>query len=315
MRTGVSYMGHHNPRHLKTDMADLKSLACDDVLLAAQENDFVHMTGKLTFLPGIARDVGIRPVAIFWGALNLFGGGRSSQFLLENPSGHQVRRDGSHHPAGCYVNPLCAERIRQMVDRIAELGFEGYFIDEPRPIDCYCASCREMYETWYGGDLPEADAPRLAEFRGRCVMHYVGELARYIKTNHAGLETMCCLMPADRQLWAAAAEVAELDNLGTDIYWVNNDRPVREAEPMVRDLAGLCARHGKTHHEWLQCWHVRAGREDRVRLQGDVLIRQRPDALYVWAYEGQIGTVEACDDPQLAWSKAREILLQAKEQS
>ena len=52
----------------------------------------------------------------------------------------------------------------------------------------------------------------------------------------------------------------------------------------------------------------------RVRLQGDVLIWQGPNALCLWAYEGQVGTIEACDDPQLARSNAREILLQAKEQ-
>ena len=90
MRTGVSYMGHHNPKHLLTDIREMAALQLDDVLLSAQENDFVHFTGKLRFTPQIAKDHGIRPIAIFWGALNLFGGGRSSQFLLEHPEGFQV---------------------------------------------------------------------------------------------------------------------------------------------------------------------------------------------------------------------------------
>ncbi len=75
MRTGVTYMGHHNPKHLRTDLEEMASLGCDDVLVAAQENDFVYFTGKLGFTPRIIKELGMRPIAIFWGVLNLFGGG------------------------------------------------------------------------------------------------------------------------------------------------------------------------------------------------------------------------------------------------
>jgi len=126
MRTGVSYMGHHNPQHIETDLVEMQALQLDDVLLCTQENDFVHFTGKLDFTPKIAKDHGIRPLAIFWGALNLFGGGRSSQFLLENPAGFQVALDGSHRPRGCYVNPINVAHIEGMIDVIAGRGFEGY---------------------------------------------------------------------------------------------------------------------------------------------------------------------------------------------
>ena len=138
MRTGVSYMGHHNPKHLETDIREMSGLQLDDILLAAQENDFAHFTGKLKFTPKIAADYGLRPIAIFWGALNLFGGGRSSLFLLEHPEGFQVGSDGVRRSHGCYVNPVCASRVEQMIDIIAELGFQGYFVDEATPLrDCY----------------------------------------------------------------------------------------------------------------------------------------------------------------------------------
>jgi hypothetical protein len=91
MRTCVSYMGHHNPQHAKADIAEMALLKLDDLLVAAQENDFAYFNGKLKFTPQIAKDDGLRPIVIFWGALNLFGGGRSSQFLLEHPEGFQVR--------------------------------------------------------------------------------------------------------------------------------------------------------------------------------------------------------------------------------
>jgi hypothetical protein len=313
MLTGVSYMGHHNPKHIEADMRQMQRLQLDDVLLAAQENDFIHFTGKIEFTPRIARDHGLRPIAIFWGALNLFGGGRSSQFLLEHPEGFQVGIDGSHRPEGCYVNPVCVEQIERMIDRIAGLGFEGYFVDEPTPLrHCFCPSCREKYQTWYGGDLGQADLDARERFRERCVIDYVRTISDYCTTNHPGLETMCCLMPIDRQMWETCAQIESLHNLGTDIYWVNNERDVEEATPMIRDIAAVCQANGKIHHEWLQCWAAFAGNEQRIADQGHILVREQPDALYIWAWEGQVGTDEACKDPPTAWAKACEVLAAAK---
>jgi len=312
MRTGVSYMGHHNPRHIATDIADMKSIGLDDVLLAAQENDFVWMVGKCRFLPEIAREQGIRPIAIFWGVLNLFGGGRSSQFLLENPSGHQVRKDGSWNPAGCYNNPLCVSRIKEMIDLVAEWGFEGYFIDEPAPLDCYCESCGRLYEQRCGGDLRAAEGQALAKFRQDVAFGYIENIAAYVKANHPQMETMCCVWPWEQELLARTTQIDGLDNCGTDIYWVNDDRDVEEMTPLVRELARCCAKNGKKHHEWLQAWDVRAGNEQRITAQGEILLRESPDGLYVWAYEGQVGTAESSDDAALAWAHARAILEKAK---
>jgi len=312
MRTGVSYMGHHNPRHLATDLADMAALGCDDVLVAAQENDFVHMTGKIQFLPKIARDHGIRPIAIFWGALNLFGGGRSSQLLLDHPAAWQVNRFGQPRPHGCYNNPICVGRIQEMIDRIAEVGFQGYFVDEPTAMNCFCNSCRRLFGRWYHAELSEAEPARLAEFNSRCVVEYVRKIAEYCKRRHPQLETQCCVMPHDKTLWPAMAQIAELDNLGTDLYWVNNDRDVQEMKPIVSELAATCRSAGKKHHEWLQAWIVRKGREHRIIEQGDVLIGEQPDALYVWAYLSQIGTTESSQDPEAVWAAACELLRRAK---
>ena len=313
MKTGVSYMGHHNPKHLETDLREMKGLRLDDVLLAAQENDFVHFAGKLKFTPPIAEDYGLRPIAIFWGALNLFGGGQSSQFLLEHPEGFQVGRDGVRRARGCYVNPVCVSRIEEMIDIAVEHGFKGYFVDEPTPLrDCYCASCRAAYRDWYGADLASASDDRKESFRKRCVVEYVRIIADYCKGKHPQLETMTCLMPCDKEMWKEASRIGSLDNLGTDIYWVNDDQNVEEMKPLINELDNLCRSSGKIHHEWLQCWNVRKGNERRILDQGQVLIRERPASLYVWAWQGQVGTTETCDDPAASWQYACEILRAAK---
>jgi hypothetical protein len=314
MRTGASYLGQANPRYLEQDLREMQALRLDDVLLAAQENDFLYFPGKLSELPQRARDHGIRPLAIFWGALNLFGGGRSSQFLLEHPAGFQVRRDGSPAPAGCYMNPLCRRRVEEMIDRIAELGFAGYFVDEPTPLrECFCPACCERFAEWTGADLRAASAAQQETFRQRCVVDYVRAISAYCKGNHPQLETMCCLMPHDHQMWQQTAVLPDLDNLGTDLYWVNTDKDVEEMAAPIHALGSLCRQNGKVHHEWLQCWNVTAGREDRILEQGKILLREKPDALYIWAWNAQVGTSEACANPPAAWKRAEQVLRLAKE--
>lgn len=314
MRTGTSYMGHHIPSHIEMDIREMVQLGLDDVLLAAQENDFIYFNGKIEFTPKIAADYGLRTIAIFWGVLNLFGGGRSSQYLLEHPEGFQKRRDGSHLPAGCYMNPINIKRIQEMIDLIAGLGFAGYFVDEPTPMwDCFCPSCQAKFIEWYDGDLFSASKDRLAEFRNRCVIDYVEKIATYCKQNHPSLETMCCIMDCDRGVWDQAAKISALDNLGTDLYWVNSDRDVKEMAPIMRDLEILCRQNNKVHHEWLQCWGVQKGREQRILDQGKEIVQSRPDALYVWAWKAQYGTSESCQDPIRAWQMAETVLRLAKE--
>jgi hypothetical protein len=201
-----------------------------------------------------------------------------------------------------------------MIDRVAELGFEGYFVDEPSPLDCFCPSCRDLFGQSYGGDLRCGPAEKVLHFRRRCVVEYVRTIAAYLRQAHPSMESQCCVMPVDQALWAEMAAIPELDNLGTDIYWCNNDRDVEEMTPMVRELAGLCKDAGKKHHQWLQVWDVRRGNERRILEQGRILLREKPDALYLWAYAAQIGTSESCDDPRRAWANGRRILKMAKEQ-
>ncbi len=313
MRTGVAYFGHHNPKHLTTDLQEMSRIGLDDVLLAAQENDFVHFPGKIKYTAAVAGDLGLRPIAIFWGALNLFGGGRSSQYLLEHPQARQVSIDGSPMAAGCYVNPASLGLIKEMIDTVAGFGFRGYFVDEPTPLrDCYCEACRGKFGERHGGNLAKAPQGLVESFRRDCVVDYVRAIADHCKARHPNLEVLCCLTPWDESLWSPIAALGSLDNLGTDLYWVNEDRGVEEMAPVVGRMRGVCGRHGKQHHEWLQCWLAFRGSENRILEQGKVLVRERPDALYIWGWQGQIGTAEACEDPELAWAKACEVVALAK---
>lgn len=312
MRTGTSYMGHHDPDHMARDLDDLASLGCDDVLLAAQEIDFIYRPGKVEPFPRLAKERGLRPIIVFWGLFNLFGGGRSSQFLLTHPGAHQVDADGARRPEGCYNHPACLAHVRSLIDRVINAGYEAYFIDEPTPLQCYCKSCQALCEASAGYQLKDAADDKEREFRRYAALRYVASVCDYVKASAPDVETQCCVMPVDESMWSEAIAIASLDNLGTDLYWVNDDRDVHEMVPSVQRLATLARNSRKKHHQWLQCYAVKQGREQRIRDQGEVLVSQQPDALYVWAYKGQVGMAESCDDPPAAWEAACEVLRLAK---
>jgi hypothetical protein len=302
LRTGVAYLGQHNPRHLRADLEAVHALDCDDVLLAVQEIDFVYFPGKFHGLVPIAADLELRPLALLWGALNLFGGGRSSQFLLDHPECHQAGPDGSWRPGGCYNHPDCVAHVQSLIDRLLGAGLRGYLIDEPPLLDCWCRACERLFEECNGLPLRSAHENLVTAFRRRCVTHYVEVIARQVKAGHPEAETFCCIPPEDRTLWPAITAVGPLDNVGTDLYWANTGQDLREVEPLAGELATLCRAAGKRHHQWLQCWGVRAGNESRIRELGRALCDTGPDALYVWAFEGQVGTSETCDNPERAWA-------------
>src|SRR5690606_20071631 len=151
------------------DLRAMQELQLDEIFVCCQENDFIWFPGKVKFTAQLAKEHGIRPLALFWGALNLFGGGLQSHFLLEHPECLQARRDGSLWKAGCYVQPLAVQYLQGLIDVVAEAGYEGYFVDEPTPLrDCFCPACVEQFAIWYDGDLFQAPAEQVEAFRQRC---------------------------------------------------------------------------------------------------------------------------------------------------
>ena len=48
MRTGVAYMGHHNPQHLATDLREMQGLGLDDLPARLECFDISHTMGEAT---------------------------------------------------------------------------------------------------------------------------------------------------------------------------------------------------------------------------------------------------------------------------
>jgi len=317
MKFGTAYIGSHRRGVLEAELGDIGKQGFDEVILTCQENDFIHFPGKITETPKVAHDLGLRVLVNLWGYACAFGGGRISRLLSDEPEVMAMNRDGSPYTVtwpglrmhvGCTNQPRIYERAREFASTAINAGADGFFWDEPTKIDCYCDACKRIFSERWNGDLLQAsEADRLA-FRRWSVSHWVGEMSRWVKKQKDGLETSTCVMPSDRDAWEEVAREKGLDSLGTDTYWLLEKRPIEWIEEPCRSLVETARRHGKISHLWLQCWRVPRGSESELVEASRELASAAPDRIYVWAYEGQVGTSETCDDCAKAWHCALEGL-------
>jgi len=301
VKLGIAYIGAFLPEHLRLDLADIRAIGCDELLITLAENDFHILQGKVRFAPAIAHDLGLRILANFWGFACAFGGGRVSRLLTDNPDVWLVGRDGSRTGIGCTNHPALLQRAREMVDTCVAAGYDGFFWDEPTVQDCYCRHCREEYLKTFGGDLLQAAPGQVQAFRLHSITRYVRAMSEYVKAQRADLETSTCVMPIDHAAWEPTAQIAALDTFGTDPYWECMNHPVEWVSESTREALAVCRRYGKRSLMWLQGWRLPRGREEEIEQAGRLIAAEHPDALYTWAYKASLGTNETSQDPERAW--------------
>ena len=303
MKLGVTYLGSYLPEHVRADLADIRAMGCDEVLVALQENDFRHFPGKVALAPTVGHDLGLRVLANFWCFASAFGGGRMSILLTEEPDTWLLGADGARRGLGCMNHPALLARAREMVDVCIVAGYDGFFWDEPTAQDCYCPHCRVAYAEQVGGELLAAPAEKVAAFRQWSIGNYVRVMSDYVKGRRADLETATCVMPIDRAAWELTAAIPSLDTFGSDPYWQVMDGTLPWTAEVTRDVVSLSRKHGKRCLMWLQGWAMPAGREVEILQAARLIAGERPDALYTWSYRGGLGSDEQCEDPQAAWAQ------------
>ncbi len=221
MDLGVSYVAAHLPQHMEADMRHLAEIGCTEVLFALQENHIYTMTGALRFGAAIARAQGIRPLVVFWGFANTFGGGRMSRLLLNDPEMWRRGKDGTPTPMACLNNPKLVDRFAEFATLCHEHGYEGIFVDEPTPQECFCSHCQSRFQEGFGEGLHAAEGTADYEaFQIQTVSNYTDAVCKRVKAIDAGLETVTCIMPHDRAAWDRVVAIPELDVFGTDPYWL-----------------------------------------------------------------------------------------------
>lgn len=304
MRLGVTYISSFLPHHMQHDLGELKSIGCDDVLFAIQENHLDTLQGAIKYGPRIAKDLGLRPQAVIWGFLNTFGGGTMSRFMLNDRSIWRQNRSGNSQPLACLNNPDVMRYLRISLEKLRVAGFESFFIDEPTAQDCVCWHCREAFARHHSGDLKDAAADTQRQFQRETVVDYIRRGCGVAKGIDRNIQTICCLMPCDRDCAAEASKVKDLDMLSTDPYWLLPfmKLTLEDAIAETKYVRDLCRAQGKQSQVWLNCWAIPAGTEEGIYSGGKELASVGCDSLFTWSYRAALGTNEECPQPEIAWS-------------
>lgn len=303
MKLGLTYIPSHLPDHIKRDMAVIKSIGCGEVLFTIQENHVNTLDGAVRFGAVLAKKSGIVPYVVLWGFANTFGGGRMSNLMLDNQDVWRVGRNGVRIPLGCLNNPKLANGFLKFTGICRDHGFEGIFIDEPTPQECFCEICRKKFHEMSGGDLLTAGgSEEYRQFQCQTVVTYTANVCAAVKTMDRRLKTFCCVMPLDKECFQAVAKIPELDVFATDPYWlVEKNKNIEWAVELATMAKKEADANGKESQVWLNLWKIPSGREPEVYSGGKKLAEVGCDSLYAWSYKGGLGTPEECENPARAW--------------
>jgi hypothetical protein len=310
MNLGVTYIPVHIPKHIRADMRVLRKIGCSDVLFALSENNIFVLEGAWRHGAAIAKENGLRPAAVVWGYANTFGGGRISQVMLNDTEMWIRDKDGNIAPQACFNNPKICDRFLEIVGILSDNGFEGIFVDEPTPQECWCRHCREKFARNYGGELEKrAGSPEYLDFRRKDTIDYVKAICNGIKKSHPALTTMACLMPQDRACWDQIAALENLDDFGTDPYWLleASHLTLGESVRLSKECRQLAARNHKRSHIWLNAWKIRSGDEKDIYSGGMELAKTGHDSLFTWSYLGGLGTNEESENPARVWKNVSRL--------
>jgi hypothetical protein len=310
MNLGVSYIAPHLPNHIETDMAHLADIGCNEVLFALQENHFKVLTGAVRHGARLAEKYQLKPLVVVWGFANTFGGGRMSHFLLEKPEIWRVDRQGKPVPKACLNNPAVVDIFEQITRTCRAHGFQGMFVDEPTPQDCFCTHCQTLFSARNGGKLKASThASDYVQFQNDTVVRYSREVSDRVKAVDSALKTITCVMPVDQTCWEAVAQIKSLDVFSTDPYWLveNSKMSLEQAVEYARAATAICAKWRKESQIWLNAWKIPAGVEEEIYVGGKALAAVGFDSMYTWSFRGGWGTTEESARPDFVWAAVSKL--------
>jgi hypothetical protein len=320
VKTGVSYFGARDVRHVKMDMKDIAAHHCSFVVHTFSEADYYFYTKAMKVAVAASHDAGLEVSLDPWGVGGVFGGEAFSRFVMENPDQCQRQADGKNLPSACLNRDAFRSFMKKWIDAAVETGADYLFWDEPhfyipravwrgaqRPDEwaCTCTACRGLFSARFGHAMPSVMDEEVVGFRDESIVSFFTEMTGYAKGK--GIRNALCVLPEENPLigissWEKLASVPALDIIGTDPYWIVFNRPleqyVGEASVKIRDLA---ARYGKEPQMWVQAYGVPAGREGEVGRAVEVIAGAGITNIAAWSYRGGAPMNLASDDPERVW--------------
>ena len=296
LNLGVAYHGNRILKHVKDDMSDIVAHNMNLVVHMFTHNDMNRHKNVMKDIFDVTKDAGLDLWVDNWG----LGGppGDLSHILQYYPNAHQVYSDGTVDPIRvCFNSKDYLSFTKTWLEMVRECGGEKIFWDEPHITTradgvyaCCCPTCQRLFEEKYSKPMPEKVTDEVKEFQNFSMYSYFSSATKYAK--ELGMENIACLMTTSDQFTQSLMMLDELDNIGTDPYWISgNLEPYSHVFERTTMFMDYGKKYNKDTHIWLQTYSNKAGTEDEIYLAADAAYDSGARNILAWSFRGG----EACD--------------------
>ena len=293
---GVAYHGNRILKHVKDDMQDIVSHNINRVVHMFTHNDMNRHKNVMKDIFSVTKDLGLDFWVDNWG----LGGppGDVSHILQYYPGSHQVLSDGTVSPVKvCFNSKDYVNFTKQWLEMVKECGGNKIFWDEPHietredGVDaCCCPTCRKLFEERYSKPMPPTATDEVKEFQNLSMYSYFSEVTKYAKS--LGMENIVCLMTTSDQFTISLMKLPEIDDVGTDPYWIGHSiDPYEHVYERTKLFIDTAKEYNKKTHIWIQTYSNPSGCEDDIYYATDAAYDAGARNILAWSYRGG----EACD--------------------
>jgi hypothetical protein len=335
MKTGVAYFGNRSIEYVRQDLNKIKENYGTYVVHTFSEEDFFFYKEVMKEILTETKKIGLKAKLDPWGVAGIFGGETFSKFVAYNLDVRQVNSAGESVPLACPNNPKTIDFLKEWTEATASIGAEEIFWDEPHFYEphwtgnsdeslwgCVCEFCQDKFRQKYHGAMPKEQTQNVLSFKKDSLVDLLRLLCDYAKNK--GLKNSVCLLPKvdslKSDLWEKVASIPAIDNIGTDPYWVELKKNIKnfDFQNYIRQfclkIKEVSSEYSKEGHIWIQNFSIPRGWEDDVRVAFNIIYANGIRDIAAWSYMGtKVMSEKSCEDPQKVWSILGDCFKKARE--
>lgn len=300
LKTGFSYFGVRNPKHVRTDMEQMVREGNRLVLHTWSEEDQAYYRDTMGTIIALSKDVGLEVYVNPWAVGRIFGGEAHSELIARIPECRQYFNDGTPAPAACPNHPAVIEYLEAWTRSVCATAVDTLFWDEPHFFfrkgaedmwACSCPSCQTLFLERFGRPLPLQFTEDVKTFREERIENLIRRLTGL--AHELGKRNCVCLLPdhfnAGTSDWDRIAALPAVDELSTDPYWEQGDSSERVHElyaVYAKRVVETARRHGKVPQVWIKNYRITQEEESHVELATRLSIEAGCENLMAWSWRG-----------------------------
>lgn len=304
-----------NPKRARDVFREMRDMGADSVVINVYEQDLLRWKKDMPRLFDMAGEAGLKRYVSYGRYGGAFSGALMvpSLFTYLRPDSVVIPRDARKGTGGeadvaasefftrisCVNHPAFRSYMeKQTVQILTQFNPEGLLFDEPKGLHLVC-TCTHCAAARRKDETPEAANLRFQ-------VEFVRKLADQAKAHRGDTCTMLVVGSSDDGSLESFAQIASLDVLGTEAYWVNRGTDIawlREWCPKeMQRLRSL----GKKTQIWSGNFGLSQSQQEDLTEMYRIVVDAQPDQLAsFWWWRGS-------DNPERVMEITRDGLRYAK---